>query len=72
MKFRKVAAALTFAALVATGMFTSSARLHAQGPSANTGICGRLAVLASLADSVDAALAQQIRDYAASIGCPAQ
>jgi hypothetical protein len=70
MKFRKVAAALTFAAVVATGLFTSSARLHAQGPSANLGICGRLAVLESLAASSGLTdLAQQIHEYAVSIGC---
>jgi hypothetical protein len=74
-KLGNLGSALTIAAIMATGMFTSSARLHAAGPGtgggrSNTVICTGLKVLydgATAAGATDQAAS--VFAYAQSIGC---
>jgi hypothetical protein len=69
-KFRKFGVALTLTGFMATAMLASGVRLQAQGPGANHGICQQLARAAAAADAAGLTdLAQQIRDYALSLGC---
>jgi hypothetical protein len=67
--------ALTLAAVIAAGMFTSTARLHAAGPGTGGGrsnavICTGLKILydGALAAGLDDQAAQVLA-YAQSIGC---
>jgi len=69
-KFRNLATALTVAVVVTAGMFASSARVEAAGPSANRGLCQVLQGaynVATAAGNTDAA--DSAKNFAASIGC---
>jgi hypothetical protein len=74
-KLSNLGSALTIAALIAAGMFTSSARLHAAGPGSGGGSSNAIACtgLKVLYDSATAAgltdQAARVFGYAQSINC---
>ena len=74
-KFSNLGSALTIAAVIAAGMFTSTARLHAAGPGTGGGRSNEI-VCTGLKFLYDSATAAGVTDpaarvfaYAQSIGC---
>ena len=73
-KFRKFGAALTLAGFVATGMFASSARLHAAGPGGGKShevLCNLLESAIAAATALgDEALVEYLTEQYVANNCP--